>query len=101
MLPGTVNTVRGAVDKVGQVSDLGNPPTFTEDTLQDILDEQQEEIPITPQRQVRFETSTTCCKTRGATKGEHTTLQGASGVPFRKKPSKIPGGQRSFRRRLQ
>ena len=25
VLPGTVNTVRGAADKVGQVSDLGNP----------------------------------------------------------------------------
>ena len=58
VLPGTVNTVRGAVDKVGQVSDLGNLPTFAEDTLKDILEEQQEEIPVTPQRQVRFETST-------------------------------------------
>ena len=58
VLPGTVNTVRGAADKVGQVSDLGNPPTFAEDTLKDILEEQQEEIPVTPQRQVRFETST-------------------------------------------
>ena len=27
VLPGTVNTVRGAADKVGQVSDLGNLPT--------------------------------------------------------------------------
>ena len=58
VLPGTVNTVRGAADKVGQVSDLGNPPTFAEDTLKDILEEQQEEIPVTPQRRVRFETST-------------------------------------------
>ena len=58
VLPGTVNTVRGAADKVGQVSDLGNLPTFAEDTLKDILEEQQEEIPVTPQRWVRFETST-------------------------------------------
>ena len=58
VLPGTVNTVRGAADKVGQVSDLGNLPTFAEDTLKDILEEQQEEIPVTPQRRVRFETST-------------------------------------------
>ena len=58
VLPGTVNTVRGAADKVGQVSDLGNLPTFAEDTLNDILEEQQEEIPVTPQRWVRFETST-------------------------------------------
>ena len=61
VLPGTVNTVRGAADRVGQVPDLGNPPTFREDTLNDILEEQQEEeeVPVTPQRQVRFETSTT------------------------------------------
>ena len=58
VLPGTVNTVRGAADKVGRVSDLGNLPTFVEDTLKDILEEQQEEIPVTPQRRVRFETST-------------------------------------------
>ena len=58
VLPGTANTVRGAADKVGQVSDLGNLPTFAEDTLKDILEEQQEEIPVTPQRWVRFETST-------------------------------------------
>ena len=58
VLPGTVNTVRGAADKVGQVSDLGNLPTFAEDTLKYILEEQQEEIPVTPQRRVRFETST-------------------------------------------
>ena len=57
VLPGTVNTVRGAADKVGQVSDLGNLQTFAEDTLHDILEEEQEEIPVTPQRRVRFETS--------------------------------------------
>ena len=60
VLPGTVNTVRGATDRVGQVPDLGNLPTFREDTLNDILEEQQEkeEVPVTPQRWVRFETST-------------------------------------------
>ena len=58
VLPGTVNTLRGAADRAGQMSDLGNPPTFAEDTLQDILEEEQEEIPVTPQRRVRFETST-------------------------------------------
>ena len=59
MLPGTVNTMRGAAERVGQVPDLGNLPTFREDTLNDILDEQQEEdIPVTPQRRVRFLTST-------------------------------------------
>ena len=60
VLPGTVNTVRGAADRVGQVPDLGNLPTFREDTLNDILEEQQEEeeVPVTPQRWVQFSTST-------------------------------------------
>ena len=60
VLPGTVNTVRGAADRVGQVADLGNPPTFREDTLNDILEEQQEEeeVLVTPQKRVRFSTST-------------------------------------------
>ena len=58
VLHGTVNTIRGATDRVGQVSDLGNLPTFAEDTLHDILEEEQEEIPVTPQGWVRFETST-------------------------------------------
>ena len=60
VLPGTVNIVRGAADRVGQVPDLGNLPTFRGDTLEDILMEQQEEEegPVTPQRWVRFETST-------------------------------------------
>ena len=60
VLPGTVNIVRGAADRVGQVPDLGNLPTFRGDTLEDILVEQQEEeqVPVTPQRGVRFETST-------------------------------------------
>ena len=57
VLPGTVNTLRGAADRAGQMSDLGNLPTFAEDTLHDILEEEQEEIPVTPQRWVRFETS--------------------------------------------
>ena len=60
VLPGTVNIVRGAMDRVVQVPDLGNLPTFRGDTLEDILVEQQEEeeVPVTPQRWVRFETST-------------------------------------------
>ena len=59
MLPGTVNVVRGAAERAGQVPDLGNPPTLRGDMLEDILAEQeQEEVPITPQRWVRFSTST-------------------------------------------
>ena len=51
VLPGTVNTVRGAVERVGQVPGLGNLPMLRGDTLEDILAE-QEEVPVTPQRQV-------------------------------------------------
>ena len=59
VLPGTVNTMRGAVGRVGQVPDLGNLPTLRGYTLEDILAEEQEEkIPVTPQRWVQFATST-------------------------------------------
>ena len=59
VLPGTVNTKRGATERVGQVHDLGNPPTIGRDTLEDILvEEQEEDIPVTPQRRVWFSTST-------------------------------------------
>ena len=59
VLPGTVNTRRGAAERVGQVPDLGNLPTLGRDTLDDILvEEQEEEVPVTPQRQVQFSTST-------------------------------------------
>ena len=58
VLLGTVNTMRGAAERVGQVPDLGNLPTLRGDTLEDILVEsQEEEVPVTPQRQVWFETS--------------------------------------------
>ena len=59
MLPGTVNTIRGATERVGQVPDLGNLPTLRGDTLEDILaEDQEEEVPVTPQRQVWSATST-------------------------------------------
>ena len=58
VLPGTVNVVRGATERAGQVPDLGNLPTLRRDILEDILAEQeQEEVPVTSQRQVRFSTS--------------------------------------------
>ena len=51
VLPGTVNTMRGAMERVGQVPDLGNLPTLRGDMLEDILvEQQQEEVPVTPQR---------------------------------------------------
>ena len=60
VLPGKVNTIRGAAERVGQVPDLGNLPTLRGDTLEDILAEHQEEeeVPVTPQRRVSFSTST-------------------------------------------
>ena len=59
VLPGTVNTIRGAAERVGQVPDLGNLPTLGGGTLEDILvKEQEEEVPVTPQRRVWFATST-------------------------------------------
>ena len=53
-----VNTIRGAVERTGQVPHRGNPPILRGDTLEDILAEQEEEVPVTPQRRVRFSTST-------------------------------------------
>ena len=58
VLPGMVNTVRGAMEGAGQVPDLGNPPMLRRDMLDDILAEEEEEVPVTPQRWVRFATST-------------------------------------------
>ena len=34
VLPGTVNIVRGAAERAGQVPDLGNPPTLRRDMLE-------------------------------------------------------------------
>ena len=51
--------MRGAAERVGQVPDLGNPPTLRGDMIEDILAEEQEEnVPVTLQRRVQFKTST-------------------------------------------
>ena len=39
VLPGTVNTIRGAMVRAGKVPDLGNLPTLRRDMLEDILAE--------------------------------------------------------------
>ena len=71
VLPGSVNTIRGAVERVGQVPGLGNLPTLGEDTLEDILvKDQEEEVPVTPQRWVWFATSTPIVRPVGVTQGE-------------------------------
>ena len=59
VLPGKVNTIRGAMERAGQFPDLGNLPTLRRYRLEDILAEQEEEeVPVTPHRWVRFLTST-------------------------------------------
>ena len=51
VLPGTVNTIRGAAERAGQDPDLGNMPTLRRDILEDILAEQEEEeVPVTPHK---------------------------------------------------
>ena len=52
VLPSTVHTVRGAMERAGQVPDLGNPSMLRRDTLDDILAKEEEEVPVTPQRLV-------------------------------------------------
>ena len=52
VLPGTVNTVRGAAERAGLIPDLGNLPMLRRDTFKDILADEEEEVPVTPQRQV-------------------------------------------------
>ena len=54
ILPGTVNTVRGAAERTGQVPDLGRLPIVRRDTYEDILADVEDEVPTTPQRWVLF-----------------------------------------------
>ena len=81
VLPSTVNTVRGATERAGQIPDLGNPPTLRRDMLEDILAEQgEEEVPVTPQRWVRFSTSTPIVRPVGRPR-ERTQSSRVSQVP--------------------
>ena len=86
MLPGTVNVVRGAVERAGQVPDLGNLPTLRGDTLEDILAE-QEEVPVTPQRSGLICNINSYCKTCGVTHREDSIPQSVPGALCRTKPS--------------
>ena len=54
ILPGTVNTVRGATSRAGQVPDMGRPPIVRRDTFEDILEDVENEVSHTPQRWVQF-----------------------------------------------
>ena len=51
-MPNTMNTVKGAATRMGQVPDLGRPPTVRRDTFMDILADA--EVPTTLQRWVQF-----------------------------------------------
>ena len=53
-LPGTVNTVRGAVARTGQVPDLHRLPTLKRDSFEDILADVEDKLPTTLQRWVWF-----------------------------------------------
>ena len=48
ILPGTVNTVRGAAERTGQVPDLGRPLIVRRDTFENILADMKDEVPTTP-----------------------------------------------------
>ena len=50
--------LRGATERGVQVPDLGNLPMLRRNTLEDILAEQEEKVPLTLQTWVRFSTST-------------------------------------------
>ena len=54
ILPGMVNTVRGASSRAGQVPDLGRPTMVRRDAFEDILPDAEDEVPHTPQRWVQF-----------------------------------------------
>ena len=52
ILPSTMNTVRGAATRTGQVTDLGRPSTLRRDTFEDTLADV--EVPTTLQRHIWF-----------------------------------------------
>ena len=54
ILPGMVNTVRGASSRTGQVPDLGRPPIVMKDAFEVVLAYAKDEVPLTPQRWVQF-----------------------------------------------
>ena len=80
MLPGTVNTVRGAMERAGQIPDLGNLPMLRRDTLDDILAKEEEEVPVTPPKVGLICNIYSCSKTCGVTQGEDSILQSVPGA---------------------
>ena len=59
ILPGIVNTVRGASSRAGQVPDLYRLPILRRDAFEDILADMEDEVPHTTQMQVQFAEVTT------------------------------------------
>ena len=48
VLPATINTVRGAMERAAQIPNLGNLPMLKRDTLDDILAKEEEESKSLP-----------------------------------------------------
>ena len=88
VLPGTVNTVRGAVERVGQVPDLGNPPTLRGDMLEDISSWTLTggSPSHSPKAGLIFNIGSHC-KTYGVTQGDDSILQSVPGALCQTKPS--------------
>ena len=81
MLPGTVNTVREAMERADQIPDLGNLPTLRRDMLEDILAEQEEEeVPSHSPKVGQIFNIYSHCKTCGVTQGEDSILQSVPGA---------------------
>ena len=83
ILLGTVNTVRGAAKRADQVPDLGKPPMLRRDTFEDILADEEKDVPVTPQRRVRFANMATSIPSKdpfGVTQGEDSIPQSVPGA---------------------
>ena len=54
ILPGMANTVREVSSRASQVPDLARLPIVKRDAFEDILADEEDEVPHTPQRSVQF-----------------------------------------------
>ena len=82
-MPGTVNTARGAAKRAGQVPDLGKLPVLRRDTFENILANEEEEVPVTPPKEGQVcQCGNIHCsaKTSGVTQGEDSILQSVPGA---------------------
>ena len=77
MLPGMVNTVRGAMERAGQVPDLGNPPMLRRDTLDG---QRRRGCPSHSPKAGQICNIDSSNKTCGVTQGEDSILQSVPGA---------------------